>query len=221
MDSEIDKRTRISKKFFVVAIVALAVVSIVVGAALSAHKSSGSTNTSEFVNSEISRIMDTKSTVANEEITASDFSENVDVISEALDKIEPELKNEEVKAKFNEAKQDFTRIKESAEIAKLVSEVSDSVSENVISKLKANEKLKDVGESLESYEAKLKEFKEKYSGNGDDMQAVFDYSELEKASEAVKTEVAKLEEKGLPEVTITEITAFYDKIEELRKIISK
>ena len=221
MDNKVDKHSRASKKLFVFAIVILAVVSIVVGAALSAHKSENNANTSEVVSSKISQILDTKSIVANEEVDCASFAEEVNKISEAMNKIEPEVKGEDAKAKFDEAKQSFIKIKESAEIAKLTSEISDGINEDIISKLKSNDKLKAVGESLETYQAKLKDFKEKYSGTGDDMQAVFDYSELEKASEAVKTEVAKLEEKGLSEVTIEEIVAFYDKIEELRDIISK
>lgn len=221
MDNEIDKRTRISKKFFALAVATLAAVSIVVGAVFSANKSGGGANGSEVVNSEISQILNTKEVVAKEEINFAEFGTKIGKISDALDKIEPELKNEEAKAKFEEAKQKFEKLKESGELAKLIAEVSNGINDNVLAKLKNNEKLKSVGESLENYQEKVKEFKEKYSGTGDDMQAVFDYSELEKASETAKMEVAKLKDSELSGVTSEEIDAFYDKIEELREIISR
>ena len=221
MDNEIDSKARVSKKFFIIAIVILAIVSVIVGAALSANKSDDGSKTSEVVDAQISQIIDTKEVVTKGEIDFTDFSTKVEEISEALDKIEPELKEEQTKAKFEEIKKSFVKLKESGEMAKLVADASQGVNEDVLAKLKANEKLKAVGESLGEYQKKVKEFKEKYAGNGDDMQAVFDYSELEKASENVKAEVAKLKDRELTEATSDEINAFYDKIEELREIISK
>ena len=220
MDNEIEKRARISKKFFALAVASLAIVSVIVGAALSAHETKSDTNESNAVETELLQILDTKEVVSKKDVDYAEFSAKVDEISEALDKVEAELKDEQAKAKFEEAKKSFAEIKESGELAKIISQVSNGINSDTINKLKSNEKLKSIGESLEAYEAKVKAFKEKYSGKGDDMQAVFDYSELEKASEAVKAEVTKLQDGELSGVTSDEIDAFYDKIEELKEIIS-
>lgn len=220
MDNEIDKKMRASKKIFVVAIVIVAVVSIIVGAAFGAHKFGGATN-SDVVIENISQILNTKEVVAKEEVDFAEYSAKVDEISEALDRIEAESKSDEVKAKFEEVKQSFTKLKESGELAKLIVDVKNGINDEVLSRLKANDKLKSVGEAVGIYKEKIQEFKKKYSGMGDDMQAMFDYSELEKAGEDVKAELSKLKDSELSGVTSEEIDVFYDKIEELREIISK
>ena len=114
------------------------------------------------------------------------------------------MKDEVIKTKLEEAKNSFTKLKETGELAKVIAKISDGVNEGTITELKANEK--------------LKELKVKYSGNGDEMQAVLDYSELEKLGNNLKLSIEKLE---LSEVSSEEIESFYAKIDELRDVFAK
>lgn len=214
-------REKTSKKFLIVAVVLSVIVVAVFCAALFLDKG-GATNGDADVSGEISQILESEEAVKNAVLqkNLSEYSTKIDEISEILNKIDASgvLKDEVIKAKFEEAKNSFTKLKETGEFAKVIAKISDGVNEGTITELKANEKLKDVGEALEEYESKLKELKVKYSGNGDEMQAVLDYSELEKLGNNLKLSIEKLE---LSEVSSEEIESFYAKIDELRDVFAK
>ena len=212
-------REKTSRKFLILAVILSTIVVAVFCAALFlSNKNTAKGNISD----EISQILQTKDAVnsAVSQNNLSGYSGKIDTISENLDKINASgaLKDEEARGKFEEVKNSFVKLKETGELAKVIAKISDGINDETITGLKANEKLKDVGEVLEEYESKLKEFKTKYVGNGDEMQAVLDYSELEKLGDDLKLSIEKLE---LSEVSSEEIESFYAKIDELRDIIAK
>lgn len=213
-------REKKSKSFLILAIVFAVSVCAVFCAALLFNNRGSNSNTTD-ISAEISEILSTKEVIlAKDSSKLAEFSAKIQEISDNLDKIEQSgaLKNENAKSKFGEAKNCFAKLEETGKLAKVIAGVSNGVSDETIMELKGNEKLKAVGEALEKYESKLKEFKTNYSGNGEEMQAVLDYSELEKIGDELNNTIEKLE---LSEATSDEITLFYAKIEELRDIISK
>lgn len=213
-------REKKSKSFLILAIVFAVSVCAVFCAALLYNNRDSNSNTTD-ISAEISEILSTKEVIlAKDSSKLAEFSAKIQEISDNLDKIEQSgaLKNENAKSKFDEAKNSFAKLEETGKLAKVIAGISNGVSDETIMELKENEKLKAVGEALEKYESKLKEFKANYSGDGEEMQAVLDYSELEKIGDELNNTIENLE---LSEATSDEITLFYVKIEKLRDIISK
>lgn len=216
-------REKKTKKFLVLALVTLVLVTAVFSAAMLLKKGDAGSNSNNVAADEVAKIIESKEALlaARENSKLVDFNKNVQEVSEALDKInENDLKTDEAKAKLNEAKESFAKIKTSGELAGLISKLSsdDGISSETIDELKQNEQLKTVAEAMSEYKSKLEDFKTKYAGTGEDIQAVLDYSALEAQAESVKV---KLQETELTEVTSDEIETFYGKIEELKEIISK
>lgn len=223
MDNKVDVREKKSKKFLALALAFLVVVAAVFSAGMFFKKNDTKRGLSNEIVEQISQILELKDDI----LSAKDSSKLVELnnkikeVSDTLDKIkEEDLKSDEAKAKLQEVKEKFAKIKEVGELAGLISKLSEEtgVNSETIDELKQNEKLKNLGETLGEYKSKLDEFKSKYAEKGEDVQAVLDYSALESQAEAVKE---KLQEVELPELTSDEIESFYDKIEELKEIISK
>lgn len=217
-------REKKSKKFLVLALVTLVLVTAVFSAAMFFKKdNSDGGNSSSGAVSKVEEIIGSKESMlaAKNDNKLVDFHNKVQEVSEALDEIdENSLKTDEAKAKYSEVKESFAKIKTSGELAGLISKLSsdDGISSETIEELKQNDQLKTVAEAMSEYKSKLEDFKSKYAGTGEDIQAVLDYSALEAQAELVK---AKLQETKLTEVTSDEIETFYGKIEELKEIISK
>ncbi len=216
-------REKKTKKFLVLALVTLVLVTAVFSAAMLLKKGNTGSNSNNVAADEVEKIIESKEALlaARENSKLVDFDKNVQEVSEALDIIDENgLKTDEAKAKFNEAKESFAKIKTSGELAGLISKLSsdDGISSETIDELKQNEQLKTVADAMSEYKSKLEDFKTKYAGTGEDIQAVLDYSALEAQAESVK---AMLQETELTEVTSDEIETFYGKIEELKEIISK
>lgn len=222
MDNGVNMREKKSKKFLILALITLTLVTAVFSAAMFFKKSESGGNTSNKAADSITKIIELKDSLvsAKEESKLVEFYNKTQEISEVLEAINADdLKSDEAKAKFNEAKDSFAKLKASGELAGLIAKLSsdDGISSEAIEELKQNEQLREVTEAFDEYESKLSDFKTKYAEKGEDIQAVLDYSALEAQADLVKS---KLQELKLTEVSSDEIEAFYGKIEELKEIIS-
>lgn len=215
-------REKKSKKFLILALITLTLVTAVFSAAMFFKKSESGGNTSNKAADSITKIIELKDSLvsAKEESKLVEFYNKTQEISEVLEAINADdLKSDEAKAKFNEVEDSFAKLKASGELAGLIAKLSsdDGISSEAIEELKQNEQLREVTEAFDEYESKLSDFKTKYAEKGEDIQAVLDYSALEAQADLVKS---KLQELKLTEVSSDEIEAFYGKIEELKEIIS-
>lgn len=215
-------REKKSKKFLILALITLTLVTAVFSAAMFFKKSESGGNTSNKAADSITKIIELKDSLvsAKEESKLVEFYNKTQEISEVLEAINADdLKSDEAKAKFNEVEDSFAKLKASGELAGLIAKLSsdDGISSEAIEELKQNEQLREVTEAFDEYESKLSDFKTKYAEKGEDIQAVLDYSALEAQADLVKS---KLQEIKLTEVSSDEIEAFYGKIEELKEIIS-
>ena len=222
MDNGVNMREKKSKKFLILALITLTLVTAVFSAAMFFKKSETGGNTSNKAADSITKIIELKDSLisAKEESKLVEFYNKTQEISEALEIINgDDLKSDEAKAKFNEAKDSFAKLKASGELAGSIAKLSsdDGISSEAIEELKQNEQLREVAEVFDEYKSKLSDFKTKYAEKGEDIQAVLDYSALEAQADLVKS---KLKELKLTEVSSDEIEAFYGKIEELKEIIS-
>lgn len=215
-------REKKSKKFLILALITLTLVTAVFSAAMFFKKSESGGNTPNKAADSITKIIELKDSLvsAKEESKLVEFYNKTQEISEALEAINvDDLKSDEAKEKFNEAKDSFVKLKASGELAGIIAKLSsdDGISSETIEELKQNEQLREVAEALGEYKSKLSDFKTKYVEKGEDIRAVLDYSALEAQADLVKL---KLQELKLTEVSSDEIEAFYGKIEELKEIIS-
>lgn len=222
MDNGVNMREKKSKKFLILALITLTLVTAVFSAAMFFKKSESGGNTSNKAADSITKIIELKDSLvsAKEESKLVEFYNKTQEISEVLEAINADdLKSDEAKAKFNEVEDSFAKLKASGELAGLIAKLSsdDGISSEAIEELKQNEQLREVTEAFDEYESKLSDFKTKYAEKGEDIQAVLDYSALEAQADLVKS---KLQELKLTEVSSDEIEAFYGKIEELKEIIS-
>ena len=222
MDNGVNMREKKSKKFLILALITLTLVTAVFSAAMFFKKNESNGIASNKVADNITKIIELKDSLisAKDESKLVEFYNKTQEISEALEAINvDDLKSDEAKEKFNEAKDSFAKLKASGELAGTIAKLSsdDGISSETIEELKQNEQLREVAEALGEYKSKLSDFKTKYAEKGEDIQAVLDYSALEAQADLVKS---KLQEIKLTEVSSDEIEAFYGKIEELKEIIS-
>lgn len=222
MDNGVNMREKKSKKFLILALITLTLVTAVFSAAMFFKKSESGGSTSNKAADNITKIIVLKDSLVSvkEESKLVEFYNKIQEISEALEAINvDDLKSDEAKEKFNEAKDSFAKLKTSGELAGSIAKLSsdDGISSEAIEELKQNEQLREVAEAFDEYKSKLSDFKTKYAEKGEDIQAVLDYSVLEAQADLVRS---KLQELKLTEVSSDEIEAFYGKIEELKEIIS-
>ena len=222
MDNGVNMREKKSKKFLILALITLTLVTAVFSAAMFFKKGESDGIASNKAADSITKIIELKDSLisAKDESKLVEFYNKTQEISEALEAINvDDLKSDKAMAKFNEVEDSFAKLKTSGELAGSIAKLSsdDGISSETIEELKQNEQLREVAEAFDGYKSKLSDFKTKYAEKGEDIQAVLDYSALEAQADLVRS---KLQELKLTEVSSDEIEAFYGKIEELKEIIS-
>ena len=134
-------REKKSKKFLILALITLTLVTAVFSAAMFFKKSESGGNTSNKAADSITKIIELKDSLvsAKEESKLVEFYNKTQEISEALEAINADdLKSDEAKAKFNEVEDSFAKLKASGELAGLIAKLSsdDGISSEAIEELK-------------------------------------------------------------------------------------
>lgn len=191
-----------------------------------------------------SRISDTKDSVNSVLDYAPDDINNLDInkldqLNSSISSIEQNmnairdskvLDSDEKKTKFNEANTTFEKLKvigdNSALLKKLYEEAKSEsgVSDETLKKLNESscEYIRKTGAKIAELRSKVSGFKEKYSTGGNTVDFVKDYTEIEEKLNGFNAEEGS--SAGLKEifgVDRGEISAFYDKIEELNNLVKE